>query len=71
MRLVIKMIRERDGSYRAWCPALPGCSAKGADQQQVMDDLQQAIRVYAYGFDASVPWSTVELVSAVETSAVA
>lgn len=62
MKLVVKMIREMDGNYRAWCPALPGCSAVGADVNKVMDDLEQAARLYAYSFDASFPWSTVEMV---------
>jgi len=36
----------RDGSYRAWVPALPACQASGSSMPQAQARIEEAIRCY-------------------------
>lgn len=46
MKLVVKMTRQEDGTYRAWCPALPGCIVYGASIAEARRKIQLAVEGY-------------------------
>ena len=46
MKLVVKMARHEDGTYRAWCPALPGCVVYGASIAEAQTKIQIAVEGY-------------------------
>lgn len=59
MKVIIRISRDADGYFRAWCPALPGCFAYGPSQDEASAKLDEAIRGYLGSLDAVLP-STLE-----------
>ena len=55
MRLDVRLSQERDGSYRAWCPSLPGCSVVGESRQQVLIGIRGAVEGYLASLDVAPP----------------
>jgi predicted RNase H-like HicB family nuclease len=46
MKLVIRMTRLEDGTYRAWCPALPGCTVFGESIPEARTKIELAVEGY-------------------------
>ena len=44
-----------DGTYRAWCPALPGCTVYSRSRQEAGARIQQAVRGYLAHLDVALP----------------
>ncbi len=44
--LSIRVVRDDSGTFRAWCPHLPGCLCRGETSAQAISQLVQAIRGY-------------------------
>ena len=38
--------REEDGGYHAFCPALPGCHTQGDSYDEVIGNIEDAIKLY-------------------------
>ena len=38
--------REKDGSYYAFCPALPGCHTQGDTYEEALENIKDAIKLY-------------------------
>lgn len=38
--------REEDGGYHAFCPALPGCHTQGDTYDEVMKNIEDALKLY-------------------------
>jgi len=55
MKLLIKISREEDGTYRAWCPALPGCVAHGSSRQEAADSIDEAVDGYLASLNVAIP----------------
>ena len=54
-RLIIKVIREPEGRYRAFCPELPGCDVYGRSQDDARRRLSLAISGYLASFNLAAP----------------
>ena len=54
VNFVIKIIGQA-GSYRAWCPALPGCWIKAASKEQAYERMQSAVKGYLASMDVALP----------------
>ena len=44
-----------DGTYRAWCPALPRCVVQGLSRSEAGRRIQQAVRGYLEHLDVALP----------------
>ena len=55
MKVLTKLIRRPDGQYRAWCPALPGCTINADSQQEAQDKIERAVRGYLASLDVALP----------------
>jgi len=55
MKLVIRIEAHADGGYRAWCPALPGCSVQAGTKQDAQCDIQEAVTGYLASMDVALP----------------
>lgn len=55
MNLSIKVRQDECGHFVAWCPALPGCSARGNTSEQAITKLEQAVRGYLSSMDVVAP----------------
>ena len=55
MKLTIKISKDVDGYFRAWCPSLPGCFAYGPTREEAKTRLDVAIRGYLASLNAIVP----------------
>ncbi len=55
MKITVRICRETSGEFRAWCPSLPGCSARGTSQEHVMAQLERAIRGYLVSLNVVEP----------------
>jgi predicted RNase H-like HicB family nuclease len=44
-----RVVRERDpetGDWAVWCPELPGCTSAGETQEEALDNIREAIRLW-------------------------
>lgn len=55
MKLSIRVRAEDQGGFLAWCPALPGCNARGQTRQEAIRKLELAIMGYLASLNASPP----------------
>ena len=55
MKLVVRIMQECDGRYRAWCPALPGCVVRGSSREEVTRKMQEAIGGYLASLNVVIP----------------
>ncbi|MCE5276562.1 MAG: type II toxin-antitoxin system HicB family antitoxin [Planctomycetaceae bacterium] len=55
MKLVAQVMRQTDGTYRAWCPALPGCRACGQTRREALERVQLAARGYLENLEDILP----------------
>jgi len=44
MKFIITVFRDEDGMYIAECPSIPGCISQGKTEQEVEDNIQDAIK---------------------------
>ena len=55
MKLAIHIVRVAHNSYRAWCPALPGCVVHGESRQAAHAKIGGAIEGYLASLDVALP----------------
>jgi len=55
MQLAVNVRQEENGKCIAWCEALPGCTARGDDQQQAIAKIEQAIQGYLASLNVAAP----------------
>ena len=55
MRMVIEILEISVGTYRARCPALPGCAVVGSSAEDARSKLADAIDGYLASFDGAGP----------------
>ena len=46
MKYTVIIEKGRESSYVAYCPALKGCVSQGADKEETMSNIKEAIEVY-------------------------
>jgi predicted RNase H-like HicB family nuclease len=55
MRIAVEIGRSEHGGYRAWCPALPGCTVLGQSRKDAADRINEAIRGYLASLNVALP----------------
>ncbi len=55
MKLAIKVEQRIDGTYRASCPSLPGCSVCGQTREDTHQRIDLAVRGYLASLDVCLP----------------
>lgn len=55
MKIVVRVIAESVESFRAWCPSLPGCVARGRSQDEARMNMEGAIRGYLASMNVPEP----------------
>jgi predicted RNase H-like HicB family nuclease len=55
MRIGIEIARSDHGGYRAWCPALPGCTVLGQSRKEATDRINEAIGGYLASLNVALP----------------
>ena len=55
MRIVIEILEISVGTYRACCPALPGCAVVGCSAEDVRNKMADAVGGYLASFDIAGP----------------
>lgn len=41
----VQLEKTEDG-YAVWCPGLPGCWSQGANEEEALDNIKDAIQMY-------------------------
>ena len=62
MKLAVKVIHSGSTGFRAMCPSLPGCCARGRSRQEAVENIHKAIQGYLASMNAVVPQSIEPLV---------
>jgi predicted RNase H-like HicB family nuclease len=55
MNITVKIARDGQGWYRAWCPALPGCMVHGRSHREAAANIGQAIGAYVANLNVVLP----------------
>jgi predicted RNase H-like HicB family nuclease len=55
MKLVIRIKQQLNGSYRAYCPSLPGCCVCGQTKEDAYSKINLAVRGYLASLDVCLP----------------
>jgi predicted RNase H-like HicB family nuclease len=55
MTMAVKIARHSPSEYRAWCPALPGCTARGQSTAEVQSRMREAMVGYLSSLNAALP----------------
>ncbi|MCE5328481.1 MAG: hypothetical protein ABFD92_12935 [Planctomycetaceae bacterium] len=55
MKLVFKMTAQADGTFKAWCPALPGCRVWGHTRQEASRKMHAAVSGYLATMEVALP----------------
>jgi predicted RNase H-like HicB family nuclease len=55
MKVHIRITRESQGGYRAWCPGYPGCLARGSSQGEAIRKVAAIMESYLASMNVSVP----------------
>ena len=42
----VRLVPEDEGGFAAICPELPGCVSQGETEEQALDNVSEAIRLY-------------------------
>lgn len=45
MRYRVKLEQSEEG-YAVWCPGLPGCWSQGTTEEEALESIKDAIRIY-------------------------
>ncbi|KKM20824.1 hypothetical protein LCGC14_1641550 [marine sediment metagenome] len=51
MKLAIKLSQQENGTFRAWCPALPGCVVCEQTREDARSHIRRAIQGYLASLD--------------------
>jgi predicted RNase H-like HicB family nuclease len=63
MKMEIRLTQDARGTYRAWCPCLPGCVSAGRTKEEARQKMEVAIRGYLASMDVALPEDSAELVA--------
>jgi len=63
MRLVAQISQKAHGSFRACCPALPGCVVYARSRSEAKAKIQEAVCGYIASLDVALPCEISKLVS--------
>jgi predicted RNase H-like HicB family nuclease len=55
MESAVRIAGPHCGTYRAWCPALPGCSVYGRSRDEARSRIWQAVRGYLAHLEVALP----------------
>ena len=55
MKLAINITQQPNGSYRAFCPSLPGCSVCGQTKEDAYSRIDLAVQGYLASLDVCLP----------------
>ena len=55
MKLVVRIIQERSGRFRASCPALPGCEVVADSREEAGRRIDVAVRSYLASLNVAMP----------------
>lgn len=55
MKLAVRIRCDAGGGWRAWCPALPGCSARGSSAGEATRLINEAVRGYVDSLRLTCP----------------
>jgi predicted RNase H-like HicB family nuclease len=55
MTMAVKIAQQSPSEYRAWGPALPGCTARGQSTAEVQSRMREAMVGYLASLDAPLP----------------
>lgn len=55
MKLAVRIRCEAAGGWRAWCPALPGCSVRGSSAGEASRRIADAVRSYVDSLRLACP----------------
>ncbi|MCE5327585.1 MAG: type II toxin-antitoxin system HicB family antitoxin [Planctomycetaceae bacterium] len=55
MKLAARIMRQSDGTYRAWCPALPGCRACATTRREALERVRLAAKGYLENIEEILP----------------
>lgn len=55
MESAVRIAGPFDGTYRAWCPALPGCAVYSRSRSEAKARIRQAVRGYLEQLDVALP----------------
>ena len=55
MKLAVRIFVNGEGGFTAVCPSLPGCSCRGATQDEARARIDEAIRGYIAAVNNFVP----------------
>ena len=58
MKIAVKITHEQNGTYRASCPALPGCYVHGCSYEEAKEKIDQAVRGYLGSLNVALPKET-------------
>jgi predicted RNase H-like HicB family nuclease len=60
MKVSIRIVKNDQGGFTAFCPVLPGCVSKGASKCQAKERLDEAVRGYLAAMGNFVPNTRLE-----------
>jgi len=55
MKITVKITCQPDGTYRASCPALPGCRVQGRSYEDAKHKIDSAVRGYLGSLNVAIP----------------
>ncbi len=55
MKIEIKIADQLNGTYKAWCPALPGCAVYGRSKREAKTRIRQAVCGYMEHLSVALP----------------
>ena len=55
MRLVIRIVGQTGGAFKAWCPALPGCAVFAGSREEAQVRIRAAVEGYLASLNVALP----------------
>ena len=55
MTSAVRIAGLHDGTYRAWCPSLPGCAVLGRSRREAKSRIRQAVCGYLRHLEVALP----------------
>ncbi|MFA6134785.1 MAG: type II toxin-antitoxin system HicB family antitoxin [Phycisphaerae bacterium] len=50
-RIVVRIVLEPKGCFRAWCPSLPGCVTHGRSVEEARESIEELVHGYFASMD--------------------
>lgn len=50
-KYLVKLIREKDGTYSVIVPSLPGCYSRGDTREEALENVKEAIQLHIEGLE--------------------